>query len=87
MALDLAPFNIRVNSVSPGYILTEHQARKIESLGMTIEQAEKEWGGLHILGRMGKPAEVAGAVLFLASDEASFITGTDLLVDGGYTAL
>jgi NAD(P)-dependent dehydrogenase (short-subunit alcohol dehydrogenase family) len=54
---------------------------------MTIEQAEVEWGGLHMLKRMGKPEEVAGAVLFLASEEASFITGTDLLVDGGYTAL
>jgi NAD(P)-dependent dehydrogenase (short-subunit alcohol dehydrogenase family) len=87
MALDLAPYNIRVNSVSPGYILTEHQAEKIKSLGMTIEQAEREWGGLHILNRMGKPEEVAHAVLFLASEESSFITGTDLLVDGGYTAL
>jgi len=87
LALDLASYGIRVNSVSPGYILTEHQTRKIKSLGMTIEQAEREWGGLHILKRMGKPLEVAGAVLFLASEEASFITGTDLLVDGGYTAI
>jgi len=87
LALDLAGYGIRVNSVSPGYILTEHQTRKIKSLGMTIEQAEREWGGLHILKRMGKPLEVAGAVLFLASEEASFITGTDLLVDGGYTAI
>jgi len=87
LALDLAGYGIRVNSVSPGYILTEHQTRKIKSHGMTIEQAEREWGGLHILKRMGKPLEVAGAVLFLASEEASFITGTDLLVDGGYTAI
>jgi len=87
MALDLAPHSIRVNSLSSGYILTEHQKKKIESKGMTIEQAEREWGGLHILKRMGTPDEVAHAALFLASEEASFITGMDLLVDGGYTAL
>jgi dihydroanticapsin dehydrogenase len=87
LALDLAPHGIRVNSVSPGYILTEHQEEKIRSKGMTVEEAQDAWGGLHILKRMGTPKEAAAAIAFLASDDASFITGTDLYVDGGYLAL
>lgn len=87
LALDLAPYGIRVNSVSPGYILTEHQEGKIRSMGLTIGEAQVSWGGLHILKRMGTPKEAAAAIAFLASEEASFITGTDLFVDGGYLAL
>jgi NAD(P)-dependent dehydrogenase (short-subunit alcohol dehydrogenase family) len=48
--------------------------------------AQREWGAQHPLGRLGASEEVARAALFLASDDSSFITGTDLLVDGGYTA-
>jgi NAD(P)-dependent dehydrogenase (short-subunit alcohol dehydrogenase family) len=53
----------------------------------SFEGAQKEMGPKHALGRIGKPHEIAGAAVFLASDAASFMTGSDLLVDGGYTAL
>lgn len=86
MALDLAPFQIRVNSVCPGCILTSASYREIERLGLTFEQWRDTVAPLHMLNRLGEPVEVANAVLFLASDEASFITATHLLVDGGYTA-
>jgi len=86
MALDLAPYKIRVNSVCPGCILTSASYREIERLGLTFEEWRDTVAPLHMLNRLGEPVEVANAVLFLASDEASFITATHLLVDGGYTA-
>jgi 3-oxoacyl-[acyl-carrier protein] reductase len=80
MAIELAPHNIRVNSVCPGFILTELQ---LES-GMS-EQTIKDYTSLIPLNRYGRVEEVANAFAFLASDEASFITGTELVVDGGQT--
>ena len=85
MALDLAAFKIRVNSVCPGCIVTSASYREIERLGMTFEQWRDQLAPLHMLNRLGEPREVANAALFLASAEASFITGTHLMVDGGYT--
>jgi NAD(P)-dependent dehydrogenase (short-subunit alcohol dehydrogenase family) len=83
-ALDLGPHRIRVNSVSPGWIWT----REVEqAAGGDREKYEPIWGQFHMLGRMGQPVEIAGPVLFLLSDDASFITGTDLPVDGGYNGL
>jgi NAD(P)-dependent dehydrogenase (short-subunit alcohol dehydrogenase family) len=86
MALDLAPYKIRVNSVCPGCILTSASYREIERLGVTFEQWRDRVAPTHMLNRLGEPREVAHAVLFLASDEASFITATHLMVDGGATA-
>ncbi|MCC6588253.1 MAG: SDR family oxidoreductase [Bryobacterales bacterium] len=86
MAYDYAEFNIRVNTVCPGCILTSASFREIERLGITFEQWRDEVAPGHMLNRLGEPREVANAVLFLASDEASFITATHLMVDGGYTA-
>jgi NAD(P)-dependent dehydrogenase (short-subunit alcohol dehydrogenase family) len=86
MALDLAPFHIRVNSICPGCILTSASLREIERLGLTFEQWRDMAVPRHMIKRLGEPREVANAALFLASDEASFITGTHLMVDGGYTA-
>lgn len=83
-ALDLAPHRIRVNSVSPGWIWTREVDK---AAGGDRERHDPIWGQFHMLGRMGHPVEIAGPVLFLLSDDASFITGTDLPVDGGYNGL
>jgi NAD(P)-dependent dehydrogenase (short-subunit alcohol dehydrogenase family) len=79
-AIDHADHNIRINSVGPGFILTA----LVESSLDETERAEAASG--HALNRMGKTEEVASLVLYLLSDEASFITGSYHLVDGGYTA-
>jgi len=86
MALDLAPFNIRVNCVCPGTILTRASYEHMEKVGQTLAEFLAEQAPMHLLNRVGDPREVAFPILFLASDEASFITGTHLMVDGGYTA-
>lgn len=86
MALDLAPRGIRVNCVCPGTIRTAATDRHMEQTGETEEEFLAANAPLHLLNRVGTPREVAYAILFLASDEASFITATPLLVDGGYTA-
>jgi len=80
-ALDLSP--IRVNSVSPGWIWTEALD---EAAGGDREKWEPVWGGYAPLLRCGEPEEVAFAIEFLLSRRASFITGSDLVVDGGYLA-
>ena len=85
MALDYARVNIRINSVNPGTVDTPMLAREAEAaedVGEYLEKANEE----HPMGRMARPEEVAMAVLFLASDEASFVTGAALSVDGGLTA-
>jgi len=85
MALDLAPFNIRVNTICPGCIHTTATEREWVKLGISKEQWVAERAPLHMLNRIGEAIEVANAILFMASDEASFITAAHLLVDGGYT--
>ena len=85
MAMDLAPFNIRVNCVCPGTILTRASEEHMARVGMTKEEFIASEAPKHLLNRIGDPQEVAYPILFLASDEASFITGTHLMVDGGYT--
>ncbi|MFJ2862403.1 SDR family NAD(P)-dependent oxidoreductase [Kitasatospora sp. NPDC087314] len=84
LAVEWADRGIRVNAVAPGTITTERVARLYDEPGGPEYLAAME--KLHPMGRLGAPAEVAAAVLFLASDEASFITGTVLPVDGGYLA-
>jgi NAD(P)-dependent dehydrogenase (short-subunit alcohol dehydrogenase family) len=79
MAIDLAPFGIRVNVVGPGAIHTE----EYEPLG---DEARLSRGRTVPLGRVGYPEDIAGAVAFLASDDASYITGQCLYVDGGMLA-
>jgi NAD(P)-dependent dehydrogenase (short-subunit alcohol dehydrogenase family) len=86
MAMDLGPSGIRVNSVCPGTILTPITQRHIDKVGISFEEFNKEEGMKTFLGRIGRPREVAQAVLFLASDDASYVTGASLMVDGGYSA-
>jgi NAD(P)-dependent dehydrogenase (short-subunit alcohol dehydrogenase family) len=83
MAIDHAAQNIRVNTLSPGAVETERTLRRYGS----FTAANQVMGPKHLTGRLGQPDEIAGAAVFLASDAASFVTGSDLLVDGGYTAI
>lgn len=85
-AQDLAPFHIRVNALCPGYIYTKAFVDSCKKLGLNITEEDKRASAMHLLNRQGKPEEVAAAAAFLASEESSFITGSDLLVDGGYLA-
>lgn len=83
MALDYSPLGIRVNCICPGGVETPMTAMlQMEGLEAIGEKLRK----LHPLGRFGRPEEIAAAALFLASDDASFVTGSALVVDGGYTA-
>ncbi|MCA9114463.1 MAG: glucose 1-dehydrogenase [Planctomycetaceae bacterium] len=88
LALDLAPDNIRVNAVCPGTVWTrivEDMAR-LEGLDRAAADRHPDFGAAHMIPRCADPEEVASAILFLASDDASFITAECLMVDGGYTA-
>jgi dihydroanticapsin dehydrogenase len=88
MAMDLAPDNIRVNAVGPGAVWTQIVERITREAGLDRRgaDADPEWGGAHLLQRIAEPREIAFPILFLASDEASFVTGSLLMADGGYTA-
>ena len=81
-AVDYAPFNIRVNSVHPGLIKTPMTAPLLAT-----EETAQQVLDATLMQRAAEPIEVSQAVLFLASDEASFMTGSELVVDGGYTAV
>jgi NAD(P)-dependent dehydrogenase (short-subunit alcohol dehydrogenase family) len=81
LAAEWAGRGVRVNCVSPGYIDTE-----MNSVGLTTPAWRSTWLEMTPLGRVGQPVEIAQAVWFLASDAGSFATGTDLVIDGGYTA-
>jgi len=87
MAMDLAPFHIRVNCLCPGMIHTPAMDTLLGQMGLTVAQGEQQLLGPRcLMKRFGKPDEIAAAILFLASDEASYMTGATMVVDGGYTA-
>jgi NAD(P)-dependent dehydrogenase (short-subunit alcohol dehydrogenase family) len=84
MAIDYGRVGIRVNCICPGFIETPMMAAVMENEGMKTYR--DKWLEEHKLGRFGQPSEIAAAALFLASDDASFVTGHALVVDGGFTA-
>jgi len=83
MAADHAAQKIRVNTLSPGAVETERMPLRFG----TMKKARQVMGPKHLLGRLGMPEEIAAAALFLAADASSFMTGSNLLVDGGYNAV
>ena len=86
MAVDLAPHGIRVNAVCPGVIDTP-QPRQFVAGAHDPDAAFAAFAPLHVLGRVGRPEEVADAILYLASQESSFVTASAFIVDGGMTAI
>ncbi len=84
-ALIYAPNKIRVNSIHPGFIWTPMVENYLHSMG-DVESGKAAVGGLHPLGHLGEVDDIAYGVLYLASDESKFVTGTELVIDGGYTA-
>jgi NAD(P)-dependent dehydrogenase (short-subunit alcohol dehydrogenase family) len=90
LAWEMAPYNIRINSVSPGSVDTPMLRGDIEieskATGKPFAEVRRIREAEQAMGRWAQPDEIASAVAFLASTDASFITGTDLLVDGGWVA-
>jgi NAD(P)-dependent dehydrogenase (short-subunit alcohol dehydrogenase family) len=88
MAMDLAADNIRVNSVCPGVVWTQIVEVQAKAMGLDRAAADvhPQWAGAQLIQRCADPREIAHAILFLASDESSIITGSHLMADGGYTA-
>ena len=80
MAMELAPVNVRVNCIAPGPVDTPLVSR------LMTEEDRRQWHGYLPMGRFGRPEEIAAAVAYLLSDEAGFVTGHTLTIDGGFTA-
>jgi NAD(P)-dependent dehydrogenase (short-subunit alcohol dehydrogenase family) len=83
MATDHAAQGVRVNTLSPGAVETDRLVKRFGDM----ETARRVSGPKHLVGRLGQPDEIAAAAVFLASDASSFMTGADMLVDGGYNAI
>lgn len=87
LAMDHSPEGIRVNAIGPGPIFTPFHARRLQIAGKTVAEYNEDAARGTMLKRPGKAEEVAAAVLFLASDDASYVTGALLFVDGGMTVM
>ncbi|WP_280338513.1 3-oxoacyl-ACP reductase FabG [Nocardia neocaledoniensis] len=83
LAMELGPFGIRVNAVAPGFIVTEMTAATAARVGVSAEELQAKTAAVTPLRRVGAPADIANVVAFLASDQAGFVTGQTLYVDGG----
>jgi len=80
-----AGLNIRVNSIHPGYIWTPMVENYLGQAG-DVQQGRRAVDAMHPIGHMGEPDDIAYGVIYLASDESKFMTGAELVIDGGYTA-
>jgi NAD(P)-dependent dehydrogenase (short-subunit alcohol dehydrogenase family) len=85
-ALLYAADNIRVNSVHPGFVWTPMVENFAKESGVDAKEFRKGIGAKHPLGHMGEPDDIAWGIVYLASEEAKFVTGSELVIDGGYTA-
>ena len=86
-AMIYAPDGVRVNSIHPGYIWTPMVEQHLRDSGQPdMEKGKADLAQLHPLGRVGDPDDIAWGVVYLASDESAFVTGSELVIDGGYTA-
>lgn len=85
-ALTYAEDNIRINSVHPGFIDTPLVDELAERKNISAEEFRSQLDSLHPMGHIGQPEDIANGIAFLASDEAAFMTGSELVIDGGYTA-
>ena len=83
LAIELGPFNINVNAVAPGYIATAMTAATAARVGSTAEEHQRSAADRTPLGRVGRPEEVASVIAFLAADDASYVSGQTLYVNGG----
>lgn len=90
LALDLAPYNVRVNSVSPGAtdtpMLQSDVAKQAKDRGLLYEEVKREFEQEGVMGRWAKAEEISTGILFLATEESSYMTGADLRLDGGWVA-
>lgn len=82
LASEWGPYNIRVNTISPGYIVTA----MVEALFQQYPERRSDWPTQNMLGRLSKPEDYKGAAVFLLSDASSFMTGSDMRIDGGHAA-
>jgi NAD(P)-dependent dehydrogenase (short-subunit alcohol dehydrogenase family) len=85
-SITYAPEKIRVNSIHPAYIWTPMVENHLRATAPDVEAAKAAAGAAHPIGTMGEPDDIAWAVVWLASDEAKFVTGAEIVIDGGYTA-
>ena len=85
LALELGPFGVNVNAIAPGFIATEMTDQTAARLGLDVDEFRKLSAEANPVKRVGEPGDIAAAAAFLASDEASYITGQTLYVDGGAT--
>ena len=85
-AIEYGEMGIRINAIAPGAIWTPMVENRLKTTGMDPEEARRMTAELHPIGHLGEPDDIAWGAVYLASDESKFVTGSELVIDGGYTA-